>query len=63
MIDAGHAWNVETAIERARMLAPLGITWLEEPLSQDDRKGYGRLCPQSPIPIAAGEGDVTPIRF
>ena len=57
MVDAGHAWDFETALDRARLLAPFGIAWLEEPLSQDDRKGYGKLCPLSPIPIAAGEGD------
>jgi len=59
MVDAGHAWDVETAIARAKLLAPFDIKWLEEPLSQDDRRGYGRLCPVSPVPIAAGEGDVT----
>ena len=59
MVDAGHAWDVETAASRAEQLAPWNIAWLEEPLAQDDRKGYAQLCPQSPIPIAAGEGDVT----
>lgn len=59
MVDAGHAWDVATAIQRAELLAPLKIGWLEEPLSQDDRKGYSELCPRSPVPIAAGEGDVT----
>lgn len=59
MVDAGHAWEVETARQRARLLAPLGIGWLEEPLSQDDRAGYSQLCADSPVPIAAGEGDVT----
>ena len=59
MVDAGHAWDVKTARERARILAPFEIGWLEEPLSQDDRKGYAELCADSPVPIAAGEGDVT----
>lgn len=59
MVDAGHAWDVETAKQRAKLLAPLNIGWLEEPLSQDDRKGYAELCAESPVPIAAGEGDVT----
>lgn len=59
MVDAGHAWDWTTALERARLLEPFNITWLEEPLSQDDRKGYAELCPKSPVPIAAGEGDVT----
>jgi len=59
MVDAGHAWQWETALDRARLLEPLRIGWLEEPLSQDDRKGYQELCRHSPVPIAAGEGDVT----
>ncbi len=63
MVDAGHAWDVATAVERAKLLAPLNIGWLEEPLSQDDRQGYAELCRQSPVPIAAGEGDVTHYDF
>ena len=59
MVDAGHAWDVATALDRARLLEPLKITWLEEPLSQDDLKGYAELCARSPVPIAAGEGEVT----
>jgi len=59
LVDAGHAWEWETALERAELLSALNIGWLEEPLSQDDRKGYAELCKRSPVPIAAGEGDVT----
>lgn len=63
MVDAGHAWKVPTAISRAELLAPLRIAWLEEPLAQDDRRGYAELCKVSPVPIAAGEGDVTHYDF
>ncbi|HIM30843.1 MAG TPA: mandelate racemase/muconate lactonizing enzyme family protein [Planctomycetes bacterium] len=63
MVDAGHAWDLPTAIRRAELLAPLNIVWLEEPLSQDDRIGYAELCKHSPVPIAAGEGDVTHFDF
>jgi L-rhamnonate dehydratase len=59
MVDAGQAWDVATALERARLLEPVRITWLEEPLSQDDLRGYAELCKLSPVPIAAGEGEVT----
>jgi L-alanine-DL-glutamate epimerase-like enolase superfamily enzyme len=59
MVDAGCSLTVQSALERARRLQALGIAWLEEPLSQDDLKGYAALCPQSPVPIAAGEGEVT----
>ncbi len=59
MVDAGHAWDWETALERAKLFEQFRLGWLEEPLSQDDRKGYAKLCARSPVPIAAGEGDVT----
>ncbi len=59
MADAGHAWDWETALERARLFEPFHLGWLEEPLKQDDRTGYQELCRRSPVPIAAGEGDVT----
>ncbi len=48
---------------RAKLLAPFGIRWLEEPLSQDDLAGYGQLCRESPVPIAAGEGEATRFGF
>ncbi len=59
MVDAGHAWDWETALGRTELFQPFNLQWLEEPLSQDDRKGYAELCQRSEIPIAAGEGDVT----
>jgi L-alanine-DL-glutamate epimerase-like enolase superfamily enzyme len=59
MVDAGQCWDAPTALRRARALEPFGIAWLEEPLSQDDLAGYADLCPQCPVPVAAGEGGVT----
>ncbi len=59
MVDAGCSLQVDSALERARHFEALRVAWLEEPLSQDDLKGYAALCPQSPIPIAAGEGETT----
>jgi L-alanine-DL-glutamate epimerase-like enolase superfamily enzyme len=59
MVDAGLAFQVPAALERARLLEQFNIGWLEEPLSQDDMKVYGELCAASPVPIAAGEGEVT----
>lgn len=59
MVDAGHAWDWETALERTELFKPYKIAWLEEPVGQDDRKGYAELCKRSEIPIAGGEGDVT----
>src|SRR5262249_57146924 len=57
MVDAGQCWDAETALGRAHRLEPYRIAWLEEPLAQDDLKGYAELCPRSPVPIAAGEGE------
>ena len=59
MVDAGQAFRVDAALARARVLRQFAIDWLEEPLSQDDLRGYAELCAASPIPIAAGEGEVT----
>jgi L-alanine-DL-glutamate epimerase-like enolase superfamily enzyme len=63
MVDAGHAWDAKTTLQRIELLKQFNLTWLEEPLSQDDRKGYSQICPLSSIPIAAGEGDVTHFDF
>ena len=59
MVDAGQAFRVQGALERARLLRQFDIGWMEEPLSQDDLRGYEELCAASPVPIAAGEGEVT----
>jgi len=63
MVDAGCPWDASTALTRAQLLAPFNPFWLEEPLSQDDLKGYRELCERSPIPIAGGEGEVTRYGF
>jgi L-alanine-DL-glutamate epimerase-like enolase superfamily enzyme len=59
MVDAGCCFTADSALDCARRLAPFRLAWLEEPLSQDDLKGYAALCSESPIPIAAGEGETT----
>lgn len=63
MVDVGCKWDADTALARAHAMVPFNLEWLEEPLSQDDLKGYAQLCGQSPIPIAAGEGEVTHYGF
>ncbi len=55
MIDAGCAFDAETALARARELALRDVRWLEEPLHYDDLEGYAWLCERSPLPIAGGE--------
>lgn len=55
MVDAGRAWDADTALERAHRFSKYDIYWLEEPLHPYDNVGYGRLSQASPVPIAAGE--------
>jgi L-rhamnonate dehydratase len=55
MVDAGRAWDADTAILRAASFAPYNIFWLEEPLDPYDTAGYRRLAGEAAVPIAAGE--------
>ena len=55
MVDAGRAWNIETALERVGRFHPYNLFWLEEPLEPFDVSGYRELCQASTIPIAGGE--------
>ena len=63
MVDAGCTWDWETALKRVELFEPYHLSWLEEPLSQDDLKGYAELCSRSLIPIAAGELETTHYAF
>lgn len=62
-IDAGHAWDAQTAIQRCQLFEPYHIYWLEEPLSPDDLRGYRRLASSVTTPIAAGENESTVAGF
>ncbi|MEM0906036.1 MAG: mandelate racemase/muconate lactonizing enzyme family protein [Pseudomonadota bacterium] len=53
--DANQAFRVDEAIRRARLLEPLDIGWLEEPLLSDDVAGHERLSASTTLPIAVGE--------
>jgi len=55
MVDAGRAWDAETALERVARFSPYDVFWLEEPLHPYDIAGYRTLCRASSIPIAGGE--------
>jgi L-alanine-DL-glutamate epimerase-like enolase superfamily enzyme len=55
LIDGGLAWDVETALERARRFEPYRLFWLEEPLEPYDFAGYAQLAAEAATPIAAGE--------
>jgi L-alanine-DL-glutamate epimerase-like enolase superfamily enzyme len=61
MIDANQGWDLPTAVHAARLLEPLGIFWLEDPMPWfDERYTLQRLKAATRIPIAAGETAYTP---
>lgn len=53
--DANQAFRIDEAIRRARLLEPLDIGWLEEPLVSDDIDGHVRLSAATTLPVAVGE--------
>lgn len=55
MVDANQSLRAPDAIRRARLLEPLDLCWLEEPLPADDLAGHTRLAAATSIPIAVGE--------
>jgi len=55
MVDANQSLRAPDAIRRARLLEPLDLCWLEEPLPADDVAGHARLAAATTIPIAVGE--------
>lgn len=63
MVDAGCAFDPETALARAKELASRDVRWLEEPLAYDDLEGYAWLCERSPVAIAGGEMETGVLDF
>jgi L-alanine-DL-glutamate epimerase-like enolase superfamily enzyme len=60
MIDVNRAWDLDTAIEGARLLEPLGPRWLEEPVRwADDRRELKLLAMRTRIPLSGGESELT----
>jgi L-fuconate dehydratase len=44
MVDANQQWDVDTAIDRIRELAPFRPWWIEEPTSPDDVLGHATIA-------------------
>jgi L-alanine-DL-glutamate epimerase-like enolase superfamily enzyme len=55
MADANQAFTAAEATRRARLLEPIDLYWLEEPLPADDIAGHVRLVQSTSIPVAVGE--------
>lgn len=54
-VDANCAWGVEETIENARLLKPLGVEFIEQPLPADDLAGMREVYHQSVLPLIADE--------
>jgi L-alanine-DL-glutamate epimerase-like enolase superfamily enzyme len=56
-VDANGAYHAKQALVQAERLAPLGVSWFEEPVSSDDLEGLHLLRNRAPaqLEIAAGE--------
>ena len=48
-------WRVDQALKASNELANFNLTWLEEPITPDDYRGYAYLKNNGATPIAAGE--------
>jgi D-galactarolactone cycloisomerase len=56
MVDTNCPWTVWQAIDMARRMRDLDLTWLEEPVSPPgDHAGLARVRREGGVPIAAGE--------
>jgi D-galactarolactone cycloisomerase len=56
MVDVNCPWSVWQALDMARDLEDLDLTWLEEPVwPPGDHEGLSRVRLEGGIPIAAGE--------
>ncbi len=54
-VDANCAWTAEETIEKARVLAGLGVEFIEQPLAADDSDGMRQVFRRSVLPVIADE--------
>ncbi len=57
MIDANYLFSFNRALELCKLVEPLGITWFEEPVYQNDAALLADLRRHTSIPIAAGQNE------
>jgi L-alanine-DL-glutamate epimerase-like enolase superfamily enzyme len=64
-VDANGAFTARQALRLASWIAPLGVTWFEEPVSSNDRDGLRLVRERGPagMDVAAGEYASTPGDF
>lgn len=55
MVDANQQWDRTTAQRFGKLVEPLNLTWIEEPLDAYDAEGHAALAALLDTPIASGE--------
>ena len=55
MVDANQQWDRVTAQRFGKLVEPLNLTWIEEPLDAYDAEGHATLAALLDTPIATGE--------
>ncbi len=55
MVDANQQWDRVTAQRFGKLVEPLNLTWIEEPLDAYDAEGHAALAAMLDTPIATGE--------
>jgi L-alanine-DL-glutamate epimerase-like enolase superfamily enzyme len=63
MVDANSAYNLSKVLRLGRLLEPIDISWLEEPVPPYDLGGYRQIKKKLDIPICAGESHITRYDF
>jgi L-alanine-DL-glutamate epimerase-like enolase superfamily enzyme len=58
-LDANGAFTADEALAKLEQLAPLAITFLEQPIKPGQWDALAIICRQSPIPIALDEELIT----
>src|SRR6267142_6220092 len=55
MLDFNQSLDPAEATRRIARLAPYDLTWIEEPVPQENLSGHAKVRETSPVPIQAGE--------
>ncbi|MDB4331865.1 dipeptide epimerase [bacterium] len=59
-VDANCGWTAETAISNSKVLADLGVEFIEQPLPASDIEGSKRVFQESALPVIADESCQVP---
>jgi L-alanine-DL-glutamate epimerase-like enolase superfamily enzyme len=57
MCDAHGTYSVTEAKQFCRQVEALDLTWFEEPVTADDKRGMAEVRASTSVPIAAGESE------